>query len=66
MFEGLLAEVPSTVPELPGAYLVRDEDLSLLKAALLADDGSNGTALTAMKRQTNNKVGAHGMVSVFS
>ena len=60
----VLAEVPSMVPELPGAYLVRDEDLSLLKAALLADDGANGTALTAMRRQNNNKVGAHGMVSV--
>ena len=60
----VLAEVPSMVPELPGAYLVRDEDLSLLKAALLANDGANGTALTAMRRQNNNKVGAHGMVSV--
>ena len=29
----VLAEVPSTVPELPSAYLVRPEDLRLLKEA---------------------------------
>ena len=58
-----LAAVPSTVPELPNAYLVRDEDLSQLRAALLAADGDGGssTALTSKKQQ--NKVGAHGMVS---
>ena len=56
-----LADVPTTVPELPTAYLVRDEDLSQLKAALLASDGPGGTSLTSKKRQS--KVGAHGMVS---
>ena len=50
-----LADVPRTVPELPSAYLVRSEDLSQLKAALLEKRDSK-------KRQ--NKVGAHGMVSV--
>ena len=55
-----LADVPATVPELPSAYLVRDEDLSQLRAALLAEGGASGTALTSKKRQ--NKVGAHGMV----
>ena len=55
-----LADVPTTVPELPNAYLVRDEDLSQLKAALLANGGAVSTALTAKKQQ--NKVGAHGMV----
>ena len=57
----VLADVPATVPELPSAYLVRDEDLSQLRAALLAKDGASGTALTSKKQQ--NKVGAHGMVS---
>ena len=56
-----LADVPAAVPELPNAYLVRDEDLSQLKAALLAHDGASGTSLTSKKQQ--NKVGAHGMVS---
>ena len=55
------ATVPSTVPELPNAYLERDEDLLQLKVALLAKDGECGTALTSKKPQ--NKVGAHGMVS---
>ena len=57
-----LADVPTTVPELPNAYLVRDEDLLQLKVALLAKDGESGTALTSKKPQ--NKVGAHGMVSI--
>ena len=58
-----LADVPATVPELPNAYLVRDEDLSQLKAALLADSGGSGTALTSKKRQ--NKVGPLGMVRML-
>ena len=57
----VLADVPSAVPELPNAYLVRDDDLSQLKAALMTDGGATSTALTAKKQQ--NKVGAHGMVS---
>ena len=58
----VLADVPATVPELPNAYLVRDEDLLQLRAALLAEDGESGMALTSKKQQ--NKVGAHGMVSL--
>ena len=62
-----LSDVPSSVPELPNAYLVRDEDLSQLKAALLAEDGTNGTATTSKtsggkQKKLQNKVGAHGMV----
>ena len=57
----VLADVPATVPELPGAYLVRDEDLAQLKAALLTEGSASGTSLTSKKQQ--NKVGAHGMVS---
>ena len=56
-----LADVPHTVPELPAAYLARNEDLAQLKTALLDKGGSSSTALTSKKRQ--NKVGAHGMVS---
>ena len=59
-----LAPVPSTVPELPSAYLLRDSDLSQLKSALLSKGGANSTALSSKKRQ--NKVGAHGMVSAAS
>ena len=55
-------DVPAMVPELPNAYLVRDEDLLQLRAALLAEDGESGMALTSKKQQ--NKVGAHGMVSL--
>ena len=43
-------------------HFLRDDDLSQLKAALLAEDGASGTALTSKKQQ--NKVGAHGMVSI--
>ena len=60
-FTRVFADVPATVPELPGAYLVRDEDLAQLKAALLTDVSASGTSLTSKKQQ--NKVGAHGMVS---
>jgi|MDSY01.2.fsa_nt_gb hypothetical protein len=71
-----LAEVPATVPELPGSYLVRDEDLSQLKAALLASKGGeaaggSATALTSKttaakqkNKKQSNKVGAHGMGGV--
>ena len=59
-----LAEVPTTVPELPGAYLVRQEDLSQLKEALMAKAGTGSTSLTSKEAQKKqNKVGAHGMVS---
>ena len=50
-----LADVPHTVPELPGAYLVRSEDLTNLKAALLEKEGSTS--------KKSNRVAAHGMVS---
>ena len=64
----VLADVPATVPELPNAYLVRDEDLSQLRAALLTKDGTNSTAITSKtsggkQKRLQNKVGAHGMVS---
>ena len=51
----VLAEVPTTVPELPSAYLVRPEDLRLLKEAL-------GTSSASLTSKQQNKVGAHGMV----
>ena len=41
-----LAKIPATVPELPSAYLVRQEDLTQLKEALLATAGSS-TSLTS-------------------
>ena len=56
-----LAEIPATVPELPNAYLVRQEDIDQLKAALFSKDDSAGATLTSKK--PTNKVGAHGMVS---
>ena len=59
-FTRVFADVPATVPELPGAYLVRDEDLAQLKAALLTEGSASGTALTSKTQQS--KVGAHGMV----
>ena len=57
----VMAGVPATVPELPNSYLVRDNDLSQLKEALLGGGGASSTSLTSKKQQ--NKVGAHGMVS---
>jgi hypothetical protein len=62
--ERSLAAVPASVPELPDAYLPREEHLMQLIEALLAKGGANSTtALSSKKRQ--NKVGAHGMVSCF-
>ena len=61
---GALAEVPQSVPELPSAYLVRDEDLTGLKTALLGKGGAESTTISAKKGK--NKVGAHGMVSQSS
>ena len=66
----VLAHVPVSVPELPNAYLVRDEDLSQLKGALLAEGGTNSTSLTSKSSSSKqkkhaNKVGAHGMVSLL-
>ena len=60
-----LADVPATVPELPNAYLVRQEDLTQLKEALLSKEGTGGsTTLTSKEAQKKRyKVGAHGMVS---
>ena len=65
----VLPVVPSTVPELPNAYLVRESDLTQLKAALLTNDGVSGggiisTALTSTARSQQRKVGAHGMGGV--
>ena len=62
-----LAVVPAQVPELPDAYLVRQEDLAQLKKALLIDDqemAGRDISLTSKRRQ--NRVGAHGMVSTNS
>ena len=60
-----LAKVPKTVPELPNAYLVRQEDLNQLKGALLRKEGTGSTSLTSKEAQKKlNKVGAHGMVSL--
>jgi hypothetical protein len=63
------ADVPASVPELPQAYLVRNEDLAQLKQALLSGGGaSNSTALTSQvasgQQKRQNKVGAHGMGGV--
>jgi hypothetical protein len=55
---GSLANLPSTVPELPNAYLVREGNLEELKKSLLADQQSSTTTIASQKR---NKVGAHGM-----
>ena len=56
----VLADIPSTVPELPGAYLVRESDLAQLKEALLSEGTSSCTTLTSEKSK-KNRVGAHGM-----
>ena len=58
------------VPELPSAYLVRESDVTQLKAALLLSDemsnsssSSSSMILTAEKSKMS-KVGAHGMGSI--
>ena len=56
----VLADIPSAVPELPGAYLVRESDLAQLKKALLSEGTSSCTTLTSEKSK-KNRVGAHGM-----
>lgn len=56
-----LAEIPSTVPELPNSYLVRNSDLTGLKSAVLGKDGAGGTALTSSANtKQHKKIGAHG------
>ena len=60
-----LATVPTTVPELPNAYLVRDEDIAQLKGALLGKSASGSTALTSKAgAKKSNKVAGHGMGGV--
>ena len=64
-----LARLPSTVPELPTSYLVREADISQLKSALLQknDSGSSSqsTVLTSKAgKQAKQKIGAHGMGGV--
>ena len=55
------ASVPDTVPELPEAFCVRNEDLVKLKTALLNAGGDGaGSSTTLTSKQ---KVGALGMVS---
>ena len=57
--------MPSTVPELPTAYIIRDGDLSGLKAAVMSKDGGSSTALTSKQQKKQlKKVGAHGMGGV--
>ena len=61
-----IAEIPATVPDLPGAYLVRESDLSQLREALLVIEGSASLTSKEAQKKTKkpqNKVGAHGMVS---
>jgi hypothetical protein len=74
-----LADVPTTVPELPSSYLVREEDIGELKAVLLEKPTSNGRGRGSTSTSTStstsnstaltskrrqNKVGAHGMGGV--
>ena len=56
--ESTRAVIPSTVPDLPGAYLPRSTDLAALKVALLSDQTSSSTA------QAYPKVSAYGMGGV--
>ena len=65
MVPAVLASIPSSVPELPDSYLVRDKDLSELKAALLAKNGPNSAALTSETRKVkSSRTAAHGMGGV--
>ena len=62
----ILADVPSTVPELPNSYLVRDKDLTGLKDALLDAQGPCSASLTSKSagQRTASKTTAHGMGGV--
>ena len=60
--EQILADVPSTVPELPGALLVRSELIAQIKSELLNETGSSTAALTSKKAKHKSSV--HGMGGV--
>ena len=57
-----LADVPGTVPELPGALLVRAELIAQIKSELLNETGSSTAALTSKKAKHKSSV--HGMGGV--
>lgn len=57
-----LADVPDTVPELPGALLVRAELITQIKSELLNETGSSTAALTSKKAKHKSSV--HGMGGV--
>jgi hypothetical protein len=54
------ADVPSTVPELPDAYLVRTS-LAVLKDSLFARDSATTSMALTSNPSPNRKVGVHGM-----
>ena len=57
-----LADIPSTVPELPGALLVRPDLIAEIKSELLNETGSTTAALTSKKAKHKSSV--HGMGGV--
>ena len=57
-----LADVPITVPELPGALLVRSDLIAQIKSELLNETGSSTAALTSDKAKHKSSV--HGMGGV--
>ena len=57
-----LADVPITVPELPGALLVRSDLIAQIKSELLNETGSSVAALTSDKAKHKSSV--HGMGGV--
>ena len=61
----LLAEVPNTVPELPGALLVRAELIAQIKFELLNETGSSTAALTSKKAKHKSSVHGMGGVGAF-
>ena len=57
-----LADVPITVPELPGALLVRLDLIAKIKSELLNETGSSTATLTSKKAKHKSSV--HGMGGV--
>ena len=57
-----LADVPDTVPELPGALLVRAELIAQIKSEILNEAGSSTAALTSDRAKHKSSV--HGMGGV--
>ena len=55
-----IATVPTTVPDLPDAYQVREVDLAKLKSAILGKSG-DGDSIGGGSSTTLKKVVAHGM-----